>query len=97
MTAAPIRSFRTLGDNWKGTAVAVLSLGAAMALGVVSLAVSNTFLVLPPAGHDPDRLVTISERTPGSDVREISYPDYHISGSIIMSSQISRARPIPLV
>jgi predicted permease len=76
MTAAPIRSFRTLRDNWKVTVVAVLSLGAAMALGVVSLAVSNTFLLLPPAGNDPERLVTISERTPGNDNEEISYPDY---------------------
>ncbi len=76
MTAAPIRSFRTLRDNWKVTVVAVLSLGAAMTLGVASLAVSNTFLVLPPAGRDPDRLVTISQQVPGNDNVEISYPDY---------------------
>ena len=76
MTAAPLRSFRTLRDNWKVTLVAVLSLGAAMALGVVSLAFSNTFLLLPPAGLDPERLVTISQSVPGNDNQEISYPDY---------------------
>ncbi len=76
MTAAPIRSLRTLRDNWKVTIVAVLSLGVAMALGVISLSASSTALLLPPSGSDPDRLVTISERTPGSDNSEISYPDY---------------------
>lgn len=76
MTAAPLRSLRTLRDNWKVTVVAILSLGVAMALGVASLSVSNTFLLLPPSGIDPDRLVTISEHLPGSDSDEISYPDY---------------------
>ncbi len=65
-----------LRDNWKVTTVAVLSLGVAMALGVASLSISNTFLVLPLAGKDPDRLVTVSERTPGIDTQEVSYPDY---------------------
>ena len=76
MLAATRRSFRTLRENWKVTVVAILSLGVAMALGVVSLSASTTFLLLPPSGVEPDRLVTISESAPGSDSREISYPDY---------------------
>lgn len=76
MIAAPVRSLRALRQNWKVTLVAILSLGVAMALGVACLSVSNTFLLLPPSGVEPDRLVMISEHAPGNDHQEISYPDY---------------------
>jgi putative ABC transport system permease protein len=51
------RSTRILLKHWKLTAIAVFSLSIAMALGVISLSVSNTFLLLPPAAAEPDRLV----------------------------------------
>ncbi len=47
-----------------------------MALGVVTLSVSNTFLLLPPAAADPDRLVKIYTRTPTEAIGAVSYPDY---------------------
>ena len=47
-----------------------------MALGVVSLSVTNTFLLLPPAAPEPDRLVTISSHSAGEAIGQISYPDY---------------------
>jgi len=47
-----------------------------MALGVVSLSVSNTVLLLPPAAPEPDRLVAISSRSASEAVGQISYPDY---------------------
>ena len=56
--------------------IAVVSLSIAMALAVVSLSVSNTLLLLPPAGHKPDRLVMIYSRGPGEDIGQVSYPDY---------------------
>jgi predicted permease len=71
-----LRSLRILRKHWKLTAIAVFSLSIAMALGVVSLSVSNTALLLPPAGSEPDRLVTISSRSAGEAVGQISYPDY---------------------
>src|SRR5579863_5702128 len=67
---------RMLRRNWKLAAIAVLSLSIAMALGVVSLSVSNTFLLLPPAGAEPDRLVMICSRSSGKPAEQISYPDY---------------------
>ena len=47
-----------------------------MALGVLALSVSNTALLLPPAGTDPDRLVMLYSRAPQNDIDQISYPDY---------------------
>jgi len=70
------RSLRILRKNWKLTAIAVFSLSVAMALGVVSLSVSNTSILAAPAGVEPDRLVTIYSRAPGKSVDHISYPDY---------------------
>ncbi len=70
------RSTRILLQHWKLTAIAVFSLSIAMALGVVSLSVSNTFLLLPPAASEPDRLVKIYSRTPTEPMADVSYPDY---------------------
>ena len=71
-----LRSLRILRKNWKLTAIAVFSLSIAMALGVVSLGVSNTSLLVPPSGVAPDRLVNIYGRAPGKAVDHISYADY---------------------
>ena len=71
-----VRSLRILGKHWELTAIAVFSLSIALALGVVSLSVSNTVLLLPPAATEPDRLVTISSRAPDENIGQISYPDY---------------------
>lgn len=70
------RSLRILRKNWKLTAIAIFSLSIAMVLGVVSLSVSNTSLLVTPAGVAPDRLVNIYSRAPGKTVDNISYPDY---------------------
>ena len=70
------RSTRILLKHWKLTAIAVFSLSIAMALGVVALSVSNTFLLLPPAAPEPDRLVKIYTRSPTEAVGAVSYPDY---------------------
>jgi hypothetical protein len=43
---------RILGKHWKLTAIAVFSLSIAMALGVIALSFSNTFLLLPPAAPE---------------------------------------------
>jgi predicted permease len=70
---------RALRKHWKLTAVAVFSLSIAMALVVLSLSVSNTALLLPPAAPAPDRLVMIYSRatnTADKGVDQISYPDY---------------------
>jgi predicted permease len=71
-----MRSLRILRKHWKLTAIAVFSLSIAMALGVVSLSVSNTFLLLPPSAPEPDRLVMIYSRSAGEAISQISYPDY---------------------
>jgi len=47
-----------------------------MALGVLALSVSNTFLLLPPAAPGADRLVMIYSRSPSESIGQISYPDY---------------------
>ena len=70
------RILRIFSRHWKLTAVAVFSLSIAMALGVVSLSVSNTFLFLPPAAAWPERLVTLYTRTDTSAIEQVSYPDY---------------------
>ena len=71
-----IRSMRILGKHWKLSAIAVFSLSIAMGLGVIVLSVSNTFLLVPPAAANPDRLVTIYSHSATEDVGQISYPDY---------------------
>ena len=71
-----IRSLRILRKHWKLTAIAVFSLSIAMALGIVSLSVSNTFLFLSLAAPDSDRLVMIHARSAEQDVEQISYPDF---------------------
>ena len=70
------RSTRILLKHWKLTAIAVFSLSIAMALGVISLSVSSTFLLLPPAAAEPDRLVKIYTRSPTEAMGGVSYPDY---------------------
>lgn len=69
-------SVRALRKHWKIAAVAIFSLSIAMSLGIVSLSVTNTLLLLPPPGTDTGRLVAIHSRTTGEDIGEISYPDY---------------------
>lgn len=69
-------SARILAKHWKLTAISVFSLSIAMALGILSLSISNTFLLLPPSGTDPERLVMIYARAPGERIGQISYPDY---------------------
>ena len=71
-----IRSLRVLRRQWKLSLIAALSLSIAMALGVLSLSVLNTFLLLPPSGAAPDRLVMIYAQGPGKPLDQISYPDY---------------------
>jgi predicted permease len=73
---ALLRSLRILRKNWKLTAIAIFSLSIAMGLGVVSLGVSNTSLLVPPAGVAPDRLVNVYSRVPGKVVDHPSYADY---------------------
>ena len=67
---------RILSRNWKVSAIAVLSLSIAMALGILSLSVMNTFLFLPPSAADPSRLVMIYSRSNVKPIEQISYPDF---------------------
>jgi len=53
------KALRTARRYWKLIAVSCFSLSIAMALGVLALSVSNTVLLLPPSGAEPDRLVMI--------------------------------------
>ena len=62
--------------HWKLTSIAIFSLAIAIALGVVSLSVTDTILVLPLPGAAPNRLVAIYAQTPGEPIEQISYPDY---------------------
>jgi predicted permease len=74
--AATIRSLRPLRRHWKLAAIAAFSLSIAMALGVVALSFSNTFLILPPAAPAPNRLVMMYSRAPGQAIDLFSYPDF---------------------
>ena len=47
-----------------------------MALGILSLSITNTFFIPAPAGADPDRLVMIHTRSPGEEIGQVSYPDH---------------------
>ena len=71
-----IPSMRMLRKHWKLTAIACFFLSIAMALGVVSFSVANTFLLLPPAAPEPDRLVMIYSHSATEAAAQISYPDY---------------------
>ena len=71
-----MRSVWILGRHWKLTAIAVFSLSIAMALGILSLSISNTTLLLPLAAPEADRLVMIYARAPAEAIGGISYPDY---------------------
>ena len=71
-----IRSLRVLGRHWKLSAIAVFSLSIAMVLGILSLSISNTALLLPLAAPQPDRLVMIYAHAPEDAIAGISYPDY---------------------
>src|SRR4051812_3908989 len=70
------KALRTARRYWKLIAVSCFSLSIAMALGVLALSLSNTVLLLPPSGAEPDRLVMIHSRSPHEDIGEVSYPDY---------------------
>ena len=71
-----LRPIRLLHKHWKLSLVAIFSLSIAMALGILTLSLTNTFLLLPPAAPAADRLVMIYGRTPGEDIGAISYLDY---------------------
>src|SRR5580658_333703 len=71
-----LRSLGILRKHWKLTAIAVFSLAVAMALGVLSLSISNTFLLLPPTAPQPTRLVMIYSRSASESIGQISYLDY---------------------
>src|SRR5579871_385099 len=73
---ALIPPLRVLRHHWKLASIAVFSLAVSLALGVVGLSVTNTILLLPAPGAEPDRLVTIFARAPGKPTDQISYPDY---------------------
>jgi len=70
------RELRILKRHWTLSAVAVFSLSIAMALGILSLSITNTFFILAHAGVDPDRLVMLHSRSPVEDIGQVSYPDY---------------------
>jgi MacB-like periplasmic core domain len=74
--AALLRSLRILRKNWKLALIAIFSLSIAMATGVTCLSISNTSLLVAPAGMAPNRLVTIDQQSPGKKIDHISYPDY---------------------
>src|SRR6266581_3677541 len=69
-------ALRVLLRHWKLTAIAMFSLSIAMALGVLTLSIANTFVLAPPAAADANRLVMIYSRAPGEDIGQVSYPDY---------------------
>src|SRR5215471_10195300 len=71
-----LRPVGILRKHWKLSIAAIFSLSIALMLGVVALSIGNTFLLLPPAGADPGRLVMIYAENPGEDSNHISYPDY---------------------
>src|SRR5215470_5621305 len=71
-----LRPLGILRKHWKLSIAAIFSLSIALTLGIVGLSIGNTFLLLPPAGADPGRLVMIYAENPGEDSNHISYPDY---------------------
>src|SRR5215468_520777 len=71
-----LRPVGMLRKHWKLSIAAIFSLSIALTLGVVALSIGNTFLLRPPAGADPGRLVMIYAENPDKDSNHISYPDY---------------------
>lgn len=71
-----LRPVRILTHYWKLAMVAIFSLSVAMALGIISLSLTNTFFLLPPAAPAAERLVMIHSRLPGEEIGQFSYPDY---------------------
>jgi predicted permease len=71
-----MRPLRSLQRHSKLAAIAAFSLAIAMALGVLGLSLSNTFLILPPSAPAPERLVMIESHLPGKATEQISYLDY---------------------
>jgi hypothetical protein len=67
---------RTARRYWKLIVVSCFSLSIAIALGVLALSVSNTALLLPPSGAEPDRLAMIYAHSAHEDIGKVSYPDY---------------------
>jgi putative ABC transport system permease protein len=67
---------RILVKYWKLTAVAVLSLGIAMAASVAGLSVFNALLLRPPVAAAPSRLLTLHETSPAGDIQNVSLPEY---------------------
>ena len=70
------KPLRTARRYWKLIAVSCFSLSIAMALGVLALSLSNTALLLPPSGAEPDRLVMIYSHSVQENIGEVSYPDF---------------------
>jgi len=70
------KALRTARRYWKLIAVSCFSLSIAMALGVIALSLSNTVLLLPPSGAEPDRLVMLYSHSAQEDIGKVSYPDY---------------------
>jgi len=68
--------FRILGKYWKLTAVAVGSLGLAMAAAVGGLSLFNALLLRPPMSASPGRLVSLYGISPASAAEQMSFPDY---------------------
>src|SRR5690348_714310 len=70
------KALRTARRYWKLIAISCFSLSIAMALGILALSVSNTVLLLPPSGTEPERLVMIYSHSAHEDIGQVSYPDY---------------------
>ena len=83
-----VHAVRALRKQWKVAAVAIFSLSLAMSLGIVSLSVVNTVLLLPPPGTAAGRLVMIYSHGAGHEIGEVSYPDYEYYRQTIMFSVI---------
>src|SRR5215471_1873811 len=71
-----LKPLRVLRRHWMLAAIAVFSLSLAMALGVLALSMTTNFLLMPPTGTAPDRLVMIYAHSPAENIDSISYPDY---------------------
>lgn len=74
--ATMLRWLSILRKNWKLAAIAIVSLSVAMAIGVISLGISGTALLVPPAGEQPNRLITIYEQATGKGLDHVSYPGF---------------------
>jgi hypothetical protein len=70
------KPLRTARRYWRLIAVSCFSLSIALALGILALSLSNTALLLPPSGAEPDRLVMIYSHSAKENIAEVSYPDY---------------------